>query len=249
MITAGDFTQRIDFMGEFAQSINAMVTQLDQTLQEVAKKDKELSKANAELLKEISIRKQTEAALREREEAFKQLAITDPLTGLYNRRHFNHLAEIEISRVLRYSRPLSIVMFDIDFFKRVNDAFGHASGDMVLQVVANTITENVRATDIPSRYGGEEFIILFPETTAADAEKIAETLRKTIEAATIPGENGSIAITASFGVNDYFEKADARSPEKVLREFINRADRAMYASKNAGRNRVTIYNPDEETAP
>jgi diguanylate cyclase (GGDEF)-like protein len=249
MITAGDFTQRIDFMGEFSQSINAMVIQLDQTLKEVAKKDKELSKANAELLKEISIRKQTEAALREREEALKHLAITDSLTGLYNRRHFNYLAEIEISRVLRYSRPLSVMMLDIDFFKRVNDTYGHTSGDMVLQMVAKIVTEHLRATDIPSRYGGEEFIVLFPETTAADAATIAETLRKTIEAATIQGEAGTIAITSSFGVNDYVEKTYSQSHEKILREFIDKADRALYAAKNAGRNKVTVYLPEEDAAP
>jgi hypothetical protein len=144
MIASGDFTQRVEFMGEFSQSFNAMVMQLDQTLKEVASKDTELSKSNEDLLKEITIRKETEATLRESEEAFRLLSITDSLTGLYNRMHFNKLAEAEISRAIRYTRSLSVMMFDIDFFKRVNDTFGHTSGDMVLKMVAKTTKEMIK---------------------------------------------------------------------------------------------------------
>ncbi len=247
MIASGDFTQRVEFMGEFSHSFNAMVMQLDQTLKEVERKDTELRKANDELLKEISIRKQTEAALREGEEAFRLLAITDSLTGLYNRRHFNQLAEIEISRAIRHTRPLSVMMLDIDFFKRVNDTYGHTSGDMVLRMVAKTLRERLRATDIPARYGGEEFIVLLPETTAAGAATVAEILRKSIEASIVQGEKCAITITSSFGVNDYLEKTNSHLREKVLLEFINKADQALYASKNAGRNRVTVYKPEEES--
>ena len=243
MIASGDFTQRIEFMGEFSQSFNAMVIQLDQTLRELVRKDAELSKSNDELHKEISIRKQTEAALRESEEAYRRLAITDPLTGLYNRRHFNQVAEAEISRVLRSARPLSVIMLDIDFFKRVNDTYGHTSGDIVLQMVAKTIQERLRASDIPARYGGEEFIVLLPETTAEGAAIVAETLRKSIEAATVQGENCAITITSSFGVNDYLEKENLPARAKILPEFINKADQALYASKQSGRNRVTVYDP------
>jgi diguanylate cyclase (GGDEF)-like protein len=114
---------------------------------------------NDDLLKEIDSHKQTEVALRESEEALRLLATTDPLTGLYNRRRFNELAETEIPRTLRYSRHLSVMMFDIDFFKRINDTFGHASGDMVLKMVAKNTIETVRTTDIPARYGGEEFVL------------------------------------------------------------------------------------------
>jgi diguanylate cyclase (GGDEF)-like protein len=245
MIASGDFTQRIEFMGEFSQSFNAMVTQLDQTLKELVRKETELSQANEELLKEIIIRKQTEAALRESEEALKLLAITDSLTGLYNRRHFNKLTEDEIIRALRYSRPLSVMMFDIDFFKRVNDSFGHASGDMVLKMVAKTTKEMIRTTDIAARYGGEEFIILLPETPVAKAATVAEKLRRRMEETTVQTEKCPIMITVSFGVSDYLGEANSKPHERVL-EFVANADRAMYASKNAGRNRVTVYNPEEE---
>lgn len=247
MIASGDFTQRVEFMGEFAQSFNAMVMQLDRTLKEVARKDKELSKTNEDLHKEITIRKQTEATLRESEEAFKLLSITDSLTGLFNRMHFNKIAEAEISRVLRYTRPLSVMMFDIDFFKRVNDTFGHTSGDMVLKMVAKTTKEMIRATDIPARYGGEEFIVLLPETPVAGAASVAEKLRWRIEDTTAQGEKCPISITASFGVSDYLGETNSKPNERILAEFISNADQALYASKNAGRNRVSVYKPDEES--
>jgi diguanylate cyclase (GGDEF)-like protein len=247
MIASGDFTQRIEFMGEFSQSFNAMVIQLDQTLKELVRKETELSQVNEELLKEINIRKQTEAALRESEEVLRLLAITDSLTGLYNRRHFNELAEAEIRRALRYTQPLTAMMFDIDFFKRVNDTYGHASGDMVLKLVAKTTKEMLRATDIPARYGGEEFIVLLPETPMEGATAIAERLRRRIEDTTTQTEKGPITITISFGISEYLGETNSKPTERILSEFISNADQALYASKNAGRNRVTVYKPDEES--
>lgn len=243
MIASGDFTQRVEFMGEFSHSFNAMVMQLDQTLKEIVSKKTELSKANKDLLKENNIRKQTEAALRKSKEELRLLAITDSLTGLYNRRHFNKLAEDEIIRVLRYSRPLSVMMFDIDFFKRINDTFGHTAGDAVLKMVATITKEIVRTNDIPARYGGEEFIVLVPETTVRGVATVAERLRRGIEDITVQTEKGPITTTASFGVSDFLEKTKLMPQERILSEFIANADRAMYASKNAGRNRVTIYEP------
>ncbi len=247
MVASGDFSQRIEFMGEFSKSFNAMVIQLDQTLQELVRKEAELSRANDELQKEITIRKQTEAAIRKSEEAMRLLAMTDALTGLYNRRHFNKLAEEEIDRALRYTRPLSVIMLDIDFFKRINDTFGHAIGDMVLERVSAIAKNMVRATDIPARYGGEEFIILLPETPVAEAATLAERLRRQIEDATFMTEKCSTKVTASFGVNDCLGKTEAKSTERLLSDFVGKADQALYASKNGGRNRVTVYQADEES--
>lgn len=245
MIASGDFTQRIEFMGEFSQSFNSMVIQLDQTLRELVGKEAELRQANEELLRENNIRKQTEAALRRSEEALKLLAITDPLTGLYNRRQFNELAEAEISKAFRYERPLSLIIFDIDFFKHVNDTYGHACGDLVLKMVSKTTRESLRAGDIPARYGGEEFIVLLPETPAAQAAVVAERLRRRIGDAIVQGEKCMITITVSFGVSDYVGKPDAKSRDRALSELTATADAALYASKNAGRNRVTLYAPAE----
>ncbi|MFH0782666.1 MAG: GGDEF domain-containing protein [Pseudomonadota bacterium] len=241
MVASGDFSQRVEFMGEFSQSFNAMVIQLDRTLQELVRKEVELSKVNRELLQEVAIRKQTESVIRKNEEAMRLLAITDGLTDLYNRRHFNKLAEDEIGRALRYARPLSLIMVDIDFFKRINDTFGHSVGDRVLQRIAIIIKEMVRVSDIPARYGGEEFVILLPETPVAVAAGIAERLKYKIEGTTLQAGEDVIRVTASFGVNDFFSITNDQSHERILSELVANADQALYASKNAGRNRVTVY--------
>ncbi len=234
MVASGDFSQRVNFMGEFSESFNAMVVQLDQTL-------KELMAKKENLLKEIALRKETEAALRKSEDDYRRLAITDPLTGLYNRRHFNELAEHEFSRALRYSRSLSIMMLDIDFFKKVNDSYGHQSGDEVLKTFSGIVTETLRAGDIVARYGGEEFIVLLPETTVQDAALIAERLREKIAETVIDVDKFSIRITASFGVGECVGDKNDLPIETLMSKCFSRADQVLYESKNRGRNRVTIF--------
>ena len=241
MVASGDFSQRIEFMGEFSESFNAMVMQLDRTLQELMAKKTELSQANEELHKEIVIRKETEAALRKSEEELRLLAMTDALTGLFNRRHFNRVAEEEISRTLRYQHPLSVMAFDIDHFKRVNDTFGHSNGDRVLAMIGRITREVLRSTEVAARYGGEEFIVLLPETAASAAAAVAERLRVKIEETVLQSEKGPIAVTASFGVSDALRSSDAKPQDQLLSEFVSSADHAMYASKGAGRNRVTVF--------
>jgi len=245
MVASGDFSQRVEFMGEFSESFNAMVMKLDQTLRELMAKETELSQANEELHKEILVRKETEAALLKSREELYRLAMTDALTGLFNRRHFNRVAEEEVGRALRYQRPLSVMMFDIDFFKRVNDNFGHRCGDQVLAMIARITREVLRITEISARYGGEEFIVLLPETSALAAGGVAERLRCKIEEAELQSEKGLIAVTASFGVSDILERSDPKSQEQVLSEIISGADRAMYVSKDAGRNRVTVFSAEQ----
>jgi diguanylate cyclase (GGDEF)-like protein len=191
--------------------------------------------------------KKNEVALRNSEEALRLQSITDSPTGLYNRRHFNKLAEDEIGRVFRYSRPLSVIMFDIDFFKRINDAFGNISGDKVLEMVAVVTKEQIRATDVLARYGGEEFIALLPETSVEGAAVVAERMRRKVERTAIRTEERPISITASFGVSDYLARTSEKPRELVLSEFIASADRALYASKNTGRNRVTVFKPEKES--
>ncbi|MCX7710712.1 MAG: diguanylate cyclase, partial [Clostridia bacterium] len=163
----------------------------------------------------------------------RKLAVRDGLTGLYSRRHFFQLAEQEFNKSRRYSSPFTIVMLDIDYFKRINDTYGHNVGDEVLKHVSQKCSDSVRKSDIVGRYGGEELIILLPETEIENAKLMAEKLRKTIEEAPITDENGNkICVTASFGV------AMVTGNTASLNDAIIKADMGLYEAKRGGRNKV-----------
>ncbi len=168
----------------------------------------------------------------------QQLAITDPLTQIFNRRRFFELTELEFERSHRYNRPLSVIMLDIDHFKKVNDRFGHLVGDQVLQRLAEICSENLRQIDILARYGGEEFVILLPETNAAAAYASAERLRHEVAKEPFSTMRGLISITISLGV------VEMDSTCKNTEELLDRSDQALYHSKGTGRNRTTIWTID-----
>jgi len=178
-------------------------------------------------IRDITERKATEAKLRE-------LATTDSLTGLYNRRRFMELSEREFARSLRYSRQLSMLMLDIDHFKRVNDEHGHDVGDTVLRSLSEISIMALRNADILGRLGGEEFGVLLPETDSQAAHDVAERLRLSIERSSIDTPDGSLNITVSIGVAVL--DSEVGSVEKLLK----RADVALYEAKQAGRNRVIM---------
>ena len=163
----------------------------------------------------------------------RKQAITDPLTGLYNRRHFFTLAGASLQQARRYHNPLSILMIDLDHFKRVNDTYGHTVGDQVLQAFASQMMNNLRIADICGRYGGEEFVILMPETTSDSAAQSADRLRVWISEHPIMVENHHISLTISIGVAEIDPATDQH-----VDTLINRADEALYAAKRQGRNTV-----------
>jgi diguanylate cyclase (GGDEF)-like protein len=162
----------------------------------------------------------------------QKLAITDELTGMNNRRHFFDLAQAEFARTERFARPLSLMMLDLDHFKRINDTFGHPIGDVVLQSVARLCLNNVRQIDIMGRYGGEEFILLLPETDSPSAVQAAERLRTLVERKDIETPKGSLSVTISIGVATLTEGI------KSLEKLIDQADEALLQAKGEGRNRV-----------
>jgi diguanylate cyclase (GGDEF)-like protein len=168
----------------------------------------------------------------------QELAITDSLTRIYNRRQFFDLAEQEFDRSRRYTRPFSIIMFDIDFFKKVNDSYGHSVGDVVLQKIADICKHALRDVDIFARYGGEEFVILLPETTATEAELMAERLRQLIARTPMEISGIKINVTLSFGVVEIDETC------RDIEDLLDRSDQALYHSKRTGRNRVSVWTPD-----
>jgi len=170
-------------------------------------------------------------------------AMTDPLTGLGNRRFLETQAELEIPRARRSGEPLALIAADLDRFKRINDDYGHDVGDRVLQEFAKTAQTELRDGDILCRMGGEEFTVLLPNTSKEQALMVAERLRAAVE--TNPAEvgidtseDGSLAYTTSLGVTL------VRSDESSLKPAIKRADKALYAAKEAGRNRVEWRSTD-----
>jgi diguanylate cyclase (GGDEF)-like protein/PAS domain S-box-containing protein len=180
---------------------------------------------------DISERKHAEEALRASEAEVRRLALTDPLTGVGNRRRLDEALRTEISRMHRYDGRLSAVMTDLDHFKRINDRHGHQVGDQVLQEFARLLQSHCRDIDLVARFGGEEFVILMPEVGLDEARACAERMRATLAQATIPPL--AEPVTASFGVA---ELAPGEDGEALLR----RADEALYAGKAAGRDRVTV---------
>ena len=162
----------------------------------------------------------------------RTLSVADALTGCYNRRYIDEWLPPEVARAARYHRPLSIVFFDIDHFKPINDNYGHLTGDAVLRTVGQRLRSELREQlDWAGRYGGEEFVVVLPETTLEEAARFAERLRQRIEQASTQYEGKEIRITASFGVSQRREEDDAAS-------ILARADALLYRAKEAGRNCV-----------
>jgi len=158
----------------------------------------------------------------------------DSLTGLNDRTHMEKIISREMSRVKRYNRKLSIIMLDFDHFKKVNDTFGHTEGDKALKELSKFIKKIIRDTDVAFRYGGEEFLILLPNASAADAELFAERIRQAIENHTFQCKvKGDFECTISAGIAEC-------DGDLVPEDFITRADKALYQSKEEGRNQVTV---------
>jgi diguanylate cyclase (GGDEF)-like protein/PAS domain S-box-containing protein len=160
------------------------------------------------------------------EQELRNLATTDPLTGAMNRRHLMQALEGETQRAQRYGRPLALIMFDIDHFKAINDTHGHDRGDAVLVAVVQQVQRRLRRSDTLARWGGEEFMVLLPETPFAHAMTLAESLRRGLHA--VPGD---CTVTASFGVAAY-------SPTETLDQWLKRVDDLVFQAKHAGRDRV-----------
>lgn len=160
----------------------------------------------------------------------RYLSLTDALTGLYNRRHFDNTVEREFLRSKRYGGDLTIAIIDIDFFKKINDTYGHLCGDYVLKEVAYLISDNFRKTDLVFRYGGEEFVALLTETSLESAKIPLERLRKKIENSDFIYDGQKINVTVSIGASV--------NNAKTVTEFLDNADKALYKAKNAGRNKL-----------
>jgi diguanylate cyclase (GGDEF)-like protein len=197
----------------------------DERVHELQEQLADLEAANSELLSSNS--------------ALSEISARDALTGLYNRWYVMEKIDSEMNRSLRHRSPVSLIMLDIDHFKRVNDSFGHSAGDRVLRSVGQVLRDSCRIYDVAGRYGGEEFCVVLPETKVGNTTVVAERIRERLAANRFEIGGDSVAVTASIGIAgiDAIESEAALSPAIL----IDRADQALYSAKHRGRNRVEMW--------
>ncbi|ADC71893.1 diguanylate cyclase [Thioalkalivibrio sp. K90mix] len=186
------------------------------------------------LRQEAALRQEVEATLRQQQEELVRLASTDALTGVWNRQKFKTEAEHEVARAERYNLPLSLIFLDLDYFKEVNDRYGHATGDAILREMCQRLQACLRESDRLGRWGGEEFLILVPHADSDRAALLAEKLRQAI--ADTPAAHGQ-PMSISLGVV-------SREPGDALEDLVRKADAALYRAKARGRNRVEVHRAD-----
>ncbi len=174
-------------------------------------------------------------AIGRREQMITDLALTDSLTALYNKRYYKHRLEQEYERHLRFGTSMSVIQIDLDFFKRINDEYGHQAGDEVLKKVASLVMANCRKNETAARVGGEEISIIASDCSPEEAKVLAERIRETIEQVKCNWQNQTIELTASFGIASVTE--DTQSAWQVYQQ----ADEALYQAKQEGRNCVRTY--------
>lgn len=215
-----------DEIGQLARVFNQMAASIQE-------RENELRELAAGLERTVDERT---ATLREQTVMLEQMAITDPLTKIYNRRHFFSLAEKEMERAARQQYPLTVILIDTDHFKRINDTYGHPFGDQILINVTQIIQANIRSMDIFARYGGEEFVLLMPDTSERSALRTAERLRKIVGNNPHKHDGKEVRLSISLGVACW--DGDAESDITAL---VARADQALYESKRRGRNMTTLW--------
>ncbi len=207
------------------------LTHLSARLKETIRKTRgELRKTRQDLNENAKLIERLKAEL----DKYKEMAIIDELTGVFNRRGIMELLRREVARSERFKLPLSVAMVDIDDFKKVNDTFGHITGDKVLKAVATIMKSVIRKIDMIGRYGGEEFLVIFPNTPKNNARIAAEKLRKEVESHKFKYKDREFKVTISIGVAEY-EDGDS------MESLIAKADEALYRAKSAGKNRVEVY--------
>jgi len=219
------------------QQVQSGITAIEKHIDEFKKVEGEQhSSADKEvqaLLERLATLEQESTALKSRVHKERMQAQTDALTGIANRLGYDQHVAQEYARWKRFKNPLTLVVWDIDFFKRINDDYGHAAGDKALKTIATLLTKNVRETDYLARYGGEEFVLIMPGADSSSAEGVAEKLRGTVESSGFHFKGAPVSITMSAGIAEF---GNGDTPQQVF----ERADRALYKAKENGRNQVVI---------
>ena len=224
-------------LDQLRQTLNTRIDKLNQHISNAHRADVERFEQAQEqinnLNQQLQVMESEAQSLREATKKARELAAKDPLTGLWNRQALNEVLEREYARWQRYQKPLCMVIWDIDHFKRINDEFGHSAGDVTLKTIAQVLTKRFRKSDFVARYGGEEFLVLLPETELDNALTIANKVRKVIENTHFFYKDSTVPITASAGLA-MFEVDD------TIEKVFNRADHALYQAKASGRNNCVV---------
>jgi diguanylate cyclase len=229
---------------DYSQRLNEFVTRLEEgdpdpsafkgMIEEVILDTRKVEQSSAELSQQLELAKQEANELRQKLETAEREATRDVLTGLYNRKFFDKALHALVSHYQKEGSPFSVIMVDVDHFKKVNDTFGHKVGDSVLEFIGHTLNSSVKGRDIPARYGGEEFIVVLPATRRDDACKLAESIRNQVSAKTLKitkTQKTIGVVTISCGV------AEVQSGDSAD-TVVDRADQALYLAKESGRNNV-----------
>ena len=209
-IAKGDYQHRINFLGDFSAAFNIMAEELDKSVSRLTSLSTE----------------------------YQEMSNRDALTGLLNRRAFNNQALAALQEHAEKSSQAVIIMADIDYFKTINDTWGHACGDEVLRHTARLLMSRLRGEDICCRYGGEEFILLLPHTDIQRGVRVAEQLRQKLAESRIVYDGHAVALTASFGVNSLSLDKPQKCLNTVFDNAVKRADKFLYAAKKSGRNQI-----------
>lgn len=234
-----DFKQSINISNSLSELKTAVVTRLSSiksTIESKRQDDstrlKQAGQQMEKLQKNMTEMKGEIQTAWKRAKTLERELLIDPLTGIYNRRAYDRRVVEEVQRYQRYDRAFSLLIFDVDHFKQVNDNYGHGIGDLCLKEIIKRIRPVLRKSDFLARYGGEEFVVLVPETHTVGAADVAEKIRKTIEDTDFIHKSDSIKITVSIGITEI------NTSDKTHEDIFTRADDALYNAKQAGRNRV-----------
>jgi diguanylate cyclase (GGDEF)-like protein len=248
MVAKGDLRQRVSFMGEFAAAFNEMVEQLERNMQEITTSRDKLAELNNILLRRIKTQEIDGDKLRRSEQYFKQLAITDQLTGAITRHQLVTSANLELTKAIQGREHLCVLILDADHFKRINDTYGHLAGDQVLRGLTDRFRSALRENDILARFGGEEFVIILPRAAKEVGYKVAERIRQGVSRDPIETDAGELTVTISIG-QAYFSGGadgyDLENTEDIFSTVLNQADIALYSAKQKGRNRIVFGGPED----
>jgi diguanylate cyclase (GGDEF) domain len=249
-VAQGDFTQRVDFMGDFSHAFNDMVVQLDSAVTALKHKEEELTQLTNALQSEVEQKAAALAALRKSEANFRYMAEHDVLTGALNRRSFFDMALGEVERARKTRRYCSIVILDIDRFKMFNDTYGHLEGDKALKHVTEVIKAGLRQNDLLGRYGGEEFVILFPAVDAVVGQNVAERIRLSLASSPVRITGGKdVPVTVSMGLANIPPGVGKVRDQAFLEEVLRHADDALYQAKETRNRLVVSAYPDQCLLP